>query len=127
MEREERIVQLLELHFEAEADYSRVELEGMDDDELVECYNAEIVPATDTQLDLEKCVACGQMKVCPFMDDTNSDPVCQQCADEAESDNEIITQELGPEEDENDEEDDDEEDEDDDDEDDEDDLDEEDE
>lgn len=91
-DRKDKIDQLLTLHFEDEADYTRLELEDMDDDELNDCYDAEFnISAPEAELELEQCVVCKQMKVCPFMDDQNQMPVCQTCADDANDDTELVT------------------------------------
>jgi hypothetical protein len=114
-ERKDKIEQLLTIHFEDEADYTRSELEAMDDAELAECYDAEInTPAADDELHLELCCVCKKMKVCPFQDEENKMPVCQQCADEAEADDEIIDDEDAADEGQDDDDDDDQDDEDDD-------------
>lgn len=76
---------LLAIEFEDGHNYTLQEIEDMDDDELQEAFKEEMSDAaSDTEVDLEECFVCGEMKVCDYADEETGKSVCQECAEEAE-------------------------------------------
>jgi len=109
-DREMVIGELLQLEFDDDPPYTRLELDKMSDDQLCDLYesemfDAEAPPDDDAAGDADEeveCSVCGVTKVCDFEDD-DGEPICAECEESADSPGEDVDVDSETEEDEEDE------------------------